>query len=159
MVVNNYTRQGIPSFAPRRNGQGVPDQIVPLSRQTGQPQQSRGSTEAKLLSKTFGADLHKNDWSSELSGKESSDTDNWDEWNRPRWDVEKQYQAEHYIRQFIRECIDDLIEIDNLNEDELEEINSLGSGCIAGVITPLGTGPTYPNNKKRNTKNIKKKKI
>ena len=68
----------------------------------------------------------------------------------------------HVIRQLIREYLlyrllekkeekrDDLLtEPDEPNglEDSKDEVSVVSN--IAGVTTPLGTGPTYPTNKKR----------
>jgi hypothetical protein len=38
---------------------------------------------------------------------------------------------------------------DEVDADEKSEVSAVGAGAIAGVTTPLGTGPTYPDSGKK----------
>jgi|TARA_Y100000296_G_C5019662_1_gene179219 hypothetical protein len=53
-----------------------------------------------------------------------------------------------------------LLEPDSAREGdrEVEEMNTLGGGAVRGVTTPLGTGPTYPDEPASKKKKKGKKK-
>ena len=78
----------------------------------------------------------------------------------------------HILRKYIRECLiferhiseedEDalLLEPDMTDEEPQDEVNAISSGgasmqssgAITGVSTPLGTGPAYPNKRKKKSK-------
>ena len=64
------------------------------------------------------------------------------------------------LRRLIREILaeeDILGEPDESAEDEREKDEQVTTAAVAGVTTPLGTGPTYPGKSKRKSKKKKKK--
>lgn len=64
------------------------------------------------------------------------------------------------LRRLIREMLAEeeiLGEPDESAEDEREKEEQVTTAAVAGVTTPLGTGPTYPDKPKRKSKKKKKK--
>ena len=64
------------------------------------------------------------------------------------------------LRRLIREILaeeDILGEPDESAEDEREKDEQVTTAAVAGVTTPLGTGPTYSGKSKRKSKKKKKK--
>lgn len=60
-----------------------------------------------------------------------------------------------YLRWLIREMLAEeevLGEPDESAEDERERDEQAVAAAVAGVTTPLGTGPTYPNKKRKKRK-------
>ena len=60
-----------------------------------------------------------------------------------------------YLRWLIREMLAEeevLGEPDESAEDERERDEQAVAAAVAGVTTPLGTGPTYPNKKRKKNK-------
>ena len=51
------------------------------------------------------------------------------------------------IRLLVRSILESSL-IDEDDEQEGEEKDEVSAGGVAGVTTPLGTGPNYPNRKK-----------
>jgi len=162
---------GAGAFSPPRANQGTPMQPVPMAGQTGGPQTATWSVADAIMSKTYGDDINKDEWSEELSGEEESDDDiaDWEEWNTPRYDVERFYQSEAFShvttreRQLSRAERRGRLYLEAVRNDQaralrafirqtLIEVNAISagggagvaSGNVRGVVTPLGTGPTHP---------------
>ena len=60
-----------------------------------------------------------------------------------------------YLRWLIREMLAEeevLGEPDESAEDERERDEQAVTAAVAGVTTPLGTGPTYPDKKRKKKK-------
>ncbi len=60
-----------------------------------------------------------------------------------------------YLRWLIREMLAEeevLGEPDESAEDERERDEQAVAAAVAGVTTPLGTGPTYPDKKRKKRK-------
>ena len=60
-----------------------------------------------------------------------------------------------YLRWLIREMLaeDEVLgEPDESAEDERERDEQAVAAAVAGVTTPLGTGPTYPSKKRKKKK-------
>ncbi|MBP04484.1 MAG: hypothetical protein CMA72_06850 [Euryarchaeota archaeon] len=55
--------------------------------------------------------------------------------------------SERQIRSFVRRVLESSV-IDEDDEQEGEEKDEVSAGGVAGVSTPLGTGPSYPNREK-----------
>lgn len=55
--------------------------------------------------------------------------------------------SERQIRSFVRRVLESAV-IDEDDEQEGEEKDEVSAGGVAGVTTPLGTGPRYPNREK-----------
>ncbi len=64
------------------------------------------------------------------------------------------------LRRLIREMLAEeeiLGEPDESAEDERDQEEQVTTAAVAGVTTPLGTGPTYPGKQKRKSRKKKKK--
>ena len=55
--------------------------------------------------------------------------------------------SERQIRSFVRRVLESAV-IDEDDEQEGEGKDEVSAGGVAGVTTPLGTGPRYPNREK-----------
>lgn len=131
-------------------------QPVPTSGQTGMPQSAKWSIADKMMSATAGDELTKYDWADELDGEEHDPQDTWDEWNTPRYDIQRDYQVESTLRGCVRELIREFMSLSTGGA------SGVSSGQVSGVVTPLGTGPKHPRpedkkgSKKRNRKRLRR---
>ena len=146
----------VPSLNAPRTNQGIPMQPVPMTGQTGQPQTPKWSIADKMMSATAGDELTKYDWSEDMSEDDVDYQDVWDEWNSPRYDVERSYQVESTLRGCVRELIREFMALSTGGA------SGVSSGQVSGVVTPLGTGPKHPRpedrrgSKKRNRKRLRR---
>lgn len=169
----------VPAFAPRRVGQGVPMQPVPMSGQTGDPQVATWSVADAIMASTFADDIEADEY---VVGQEDDDDDpdvadepriaRWSTWNTPRYDVERFYQveADQKCPPVCPKRPSDryLPTVNDADEKALRtfvracirEVNAVAAGNVRGVVTPLGTGPKHPKpedrkgSKKRNRRRL-----
>ena len=66
-------------------------QPVPMSGQSGMPQTAIWSIADAIMSHTYGDEISKSDWMDD-DEEDAGDIADWDEWNTPRYDVERFYQ-------------------------------------------------------------------
>lgn len=178
---------GAGAFAPKRTQQGVPMQPVPMSGQTGMPQGPHWSIADAIMSQTYGDEIDKDKWKEDEEGEEDeNDVADWDEWNTPRYDVERFYQQEtveknpvrtrekgvsravkaqrRYLEmmcetdeRLLRQYIRTMLEVNAISTGGGAGVST---GNVAGVVTPMGTGPTHPKKSdKRGAKKRTKKRM
>lgn len=157
-----------------------PLQPVPMSGQTGQPQVAKWSVANKIMASTMGDEIDAENGFVDDKREDGGINDepkiaDWDVWNTPRFDTERFYQQENLSKKAVknghRSDRRPYLEEMAVNEENalrayvrrLLEVNAIStggasgveSGNIRGVVTPLGTGPTYP--KKSDKKGAKKR--
>lgn len=125
------------AFAHNRKQQGVPLMPVPTSGMTGQPQGPQWSIADAIMASHVEPDVD------DRVG-EVGDVADWDEWNTPRYDVERFYVADCRRRdlagrsQYLHEVQDGHLQLREYIKMCIREFNVVGGGVVRGVITPVG---------------------
>lgn len=127
------------TFSAPRASQGVPLKPVPMSGMSGQPQGPMWSIADAIMAQHAEPDVV------DRVGEVENIAD-WDEWNTPRYDVERFYTAEHARHTdtaraaYLNKSLDDHLTIREYVRLCMCEFNAIGAGsAVRGVVTPMTT--------------------